>query len=107
MNKEKALVNAKYLLQQFPGKGGWTYATIPEIPPGKRIPFGWVRVKGSIDELNNIQKGYVLKKINSIEFNSLSYCDLLKFDWDLEENRETVEYVFENNEKEIILTVNL
>ena len=49
MNEEKALVNAKYLLQKFPGKGGWTYATIPEIPPGKRIPFGWVRVNGSID----------------------------------------------------------
>jgi hypothetical protein len=45
----KALVNNKYLLQKFPGKGGWTFAAIPEIPQDKRNPFGWVRVKGTID----------------------------------------------------------
>jgi hypothetical protein len=43
------LVNKKYTLQKFPGKGGWTYAMIPEIPQDKKSPFGWVRVKGSID----------------------------------------------------------
>lgn len=38
-----------YLLEKFPGKGGWTYAQIPEILPQKENPFGWVKVKGSID----------------------------------------------------------
>ncbi|MBL7732152.1 MAG: DUF1905 domain-containing protein [Chitinophagaceae bacterium] len=45
----KLLVNKKYLLKKFPGKGGWTYAEIPEIAQNKKNPFGWVRVKGSID----------------------------------------------------------
>ena len=47
--KEIPLVDKEYLLEKFPGKGGWTYAAIPEIPQPKRIPFGWVRVKGAID----------------------------------------------------------
>jgi hypothetical protein len=46
---ERPLVNKKYLLEKYSGKGGWTYATIPEIPPDKKSPFGWVKVKGSID----------------------------------------------------------
>ncbi len=48
------LVNDTYLLRKFPGKGGWTYAEIPEIVQNKENPFGWVKVKGSID-------GYGLK----------------------------------------------
>ena len=44
------LVNKKYTLEKFPGKGGWTYAAIPEIPADKHAYFGWVRVKGSIDD---------------------------------------------------------
>ncbi len=50
MNKDKPLVNKKYLLEKFPGKGGWTYAQIPEILPDKHSPFGWVRVRGTIDD---------------------------------------------------------
>ena len=49
MNHEIPLVEASYLLQKFPGKGGWTYAEIPEILQNKDSPFGWVKVKGSID----------------------------------------------------------
>ena len=45
----KELTNKHYLLQKFPGKGGWTYALIPEILQDKHNPFGWVRVMGSID----------------------------------------------------------
>ena len=48
--KEKPLVNKKYLLEKYPGKGGWTYAAIPEVLQNKKAPFGWVRVKGSIDD---------------------------------------------------------
>lgn len=43
------LVNGLYLLEKFPGKGGWTYARIPEVLQNKNNPFGWVQVKGSID----------------------------------------------------------
>lgn len=45
----KPLVNKKYLLEKYPGKGGWTYARIPEILQDKNTPFGWVKVMGSID----------------------------------------------------------
>jgi hypothetical protein len=44
------LVNKKYKLEKFPGKGGWTYAAIPEVLQDKHAPFGWVQVKGSIDD---------------------------------------------------------
>ena len=43
------MVDKKYRLERFPGKGGWTYACIPEIIKNKNNPFGWVRVRGFID----------------------------------------------------------
>lgn len=43
------LTDNQYLLQKYPGKGGWTYAMVPEVKMSKRNPFGWVKVKGSID----------------------------------------------------------
>lgn len=46
---ENPLVDHDYLLKKFPGKGGWTYAEIPEIAQNPANPFGWVQVKGSID----------------------------------------------------------
>lgn len=55
MKKEKPLVNKSFLLEKISGKGGWTYAAIPEILQNKNNPFGWVQVKGSID-------GYELKR---------------------------------------------
>ena len=45
----KPLTDKKYLLEKFPGKGGWTFAKIPEIAQDKKAHFGWVKVKGSID----------------------------------------------------------
>ncbi len=50
MQDEQPLVNQEYLLEKFPGKGGWTYIVIPEIQPDKKAHFGWVKVKGRIDE---------------------------------------------------------
>lgn len=47
---DKPLVNKEYLLQKFPGKGGWTYAAIPEVTPNSDTPFGWLKVKGTIDD---------------------------------------------------------
>ncbi|MEJ8802615.1 YdeI/OmpD-associated family protein [Pontibacter sp. H249] len=52
------LTNKLYLLEKFPGKGGWTYAAIPEIAPDKNAHFGWVRVRGTIDSYEI--KGYNL-----------------------------------------------
>lgn len=46
---EKPLVDKEYLLEKYPGKGGWTYASIPEVLQAKKAPFGWVKVKGTID----------------------------------------------------------
>lgn len=46
---KKPLVSKKVLLEKFPGKGGWTYARIPGIIQNKNNPFGWVKVKGTID----------------------------------------------------------
>ena len=48
--KEKPLVNQQYILEKYPGKGGWTYAAIPEVLQDKSSHFGWVRVRGSIDD---------------------------------------------------------
>lgn len=50
MESEKPLINKKYLLEKFSGKGGWTYAAIPEVLQDKHAPFGWVKVKGQIDD---------------------------------------------------------
>lgn len=55
MDANIPLVNRDFLLQKFPGKGGWTYAAIPEVLQNKNNPFGWVKVKGSIN-------GYELKQ---------------------------------------------
>ncbi len=55
MATEKPLVNKKYLLEKYPDKGGWTYAAIPEIVQDKHAHFGWVQVKGYIDDVE-IQK---------------------------------------------------
>jgi hypothetical protein len=47
---QRPLVNRKYKLEKFPGKGGWTYAAIPEVLQDKHAHFGWVRVRGFIDD---------------------------------------------------------
>jgi hypothetical protein len=44
------LINQKYLLQKMPGKGGWTFIVIAEIPKEKRGGNKEVRVSGKIDE---------------------------------------------------------
>lgn len=51
----KPLINQRYKLERFPGKGGWTFARIPEVIQDKSQPFGWVKVKGTID-------GYEIKR---------------------------------------------
>lgn len=57
MESDKPLVDNQYILEKIQGKGGWTYAQIPEIPLDKSSHFGWVRVRGTID-------GYEIKGYN-------------------------------------------
>jgi len=47
---EEAIFDKDILLERFDGKGGWTYARLDEIPPNKKNPFGWRRVRGFIDD---------------------------------------------------------
>ena len=47
---EFPLTDKDYLLQKYPGKGGWTFAAIPEIDQDKHAWFGWVKVRGTIDD---------------------------------------------------------
>jgi hypothetical protein len=49
MNSKNFIIDKEYVLQKFSGKGGWTYIALPEIPPNKRMPFGWVIVSGYVD----------------------------------------------------------
>lgn len=49
MQKEVPIVDDIYTLQKFPGKGGWTYASLPHLTQNKKNPFGWLTVKGCID----------------------------------------------------------
>lgn len=49
MKKEKPLINKKFLLHKYPGKGGWTYAMLPDIRTKGKKAFGWKKVKGTID----------------------------------------------------------
>jgi len=45
----KPLVNKKYKLEKFPGKGGWTFARIPEVMQDGHSPFGWLKVHVTIN----------------------------------------------------------
>lgn len=82
MKEQLPLVDKEYLLEKFPSKGGWTFAKIPEIMQNKNTPFGWVRVRGTIDHFEiknyNLQpmgdgslflpvKAEIRKKINKKE----------------------------------------
>ncbi len=115
MEKETPLVNSNYLLKKFPGKGGWTYAEIPEILQNKNNPFGWVKVKGSIDgfELNQYKlmpmgngklflpvKAAIRKKIGKQE-GDMVHIILYADESNLEIPEEIME-CFNNEPKEIL-----
>jgi hypothetical protein len=48
--KPKPLVNQKFTLERFPGKGGWTFVCLPGITPDVKRRFGMVKVRGTIDD---------------------------------------------------------
>lgn len=56
--QEKLIVDQEFLLEKYPGKGGWTYVVIPRHKDIPKAKFGWVRVKGQIDSF--VLKGYKL-----------------------------------------------
>lgn len=45
----KELIDQILLLQKYPGKGGWTYAELPNLQLPSKLPFGWIVVNGFID----------------------------------------------------------
>src|SRR5688500_13043021 len=47
--KDEKIVDITARLERFAGKGGWTYAPVPAIDTARKNSFGWVRVKGFID----------------------------------------------------------
>jgi len=44
------LVNKRIKLEKFPGKGGWTFCRLPDVAPDPHAHFGWIKVKGTIDD---------------------------------------------------------
>jgi hypothetical protein len=49
MNMSNPVVNGRFQLEKYPGKGGWTYVVIPKFETIQKKSFGMVKVKGSID----------------------------------------------------------
>jgi bifunctional DNA-binding transcriptional regulator/antitoxin component of YhaV-PrlF toxin-antitoxin module len=52
------IFNGHLLLEKYPGKGGWIYAIIENLPKQPKIAKGnWVTLNGSIDgvELNSVK----------------------------------------------------
>ena len=50
------ILEGEFLLERFPGKGGWTYIRVPVslLPSGKA--FGMVKLNGSIDQFEFVGK---------------------------------------------------
>jgi len=48
--KDEKILDLTIKLEKFPGKGGCTYAPVPEIDTNKMNSYGWVRIKGFIDD---------------------------------------------------------
>lgn len=51
-NSENAFIKGEFVIERFPGKGGWYYVALPGIKTAQNQPFGWRVVKGSIDNYN-------------------------------------------------------
>jgi bifunctional DNA-binding transcriptional regulator/antitoxin component of YhaV-PrlF toxin-antitoxin module len=63
---ETPIVNQQSQLKKYSGKGGWTFAVIPDLPIDKHAYFGWVKVSGSID-------GYEIKKSHLMSMNGMMF----------------------------------
>jgi uncharacterized protein YdeI (YjbR/CyaY-like superfamily) len=47
---KKPLIDKTYIIDKFPGKGGWCFVVIKDIPASKKRKGGMVRVTGTIDD---------------------------------------------------------
>ena len=63
----KPLINKKYLLEKFPGKGGWTYVVIPEKIKDKKARSGRLKVRGTIEGFE-IRKCLLMPRTNGDYF---------------------------------------
>lgn len=45
------LIDGSFLMERMAGKGGWTYIVLPPVPRTSWGPFGWLKVRGSIDKI--------------------------------------------------------
>jgi hypothetical protein len=52
----KPLLDKKFVLEKYPGKGGWTFVRIPKTFKNKEEKLLWKKVRGTIDdyEIENI-----------------------------------------------------
>ena len=46
------LLAGEFLLEKFPGKGGWTFIRLPLVAKGSKNHFGILKVSGSIDSFS-------------------------------------------------------
>jgi hypothetical protein len=54
---DRLLVDQEFILEKYPGKGGWTYVVLPGIHYKKKTRNGMIKVWGHIDK-------HVLKNLN-------------------------------------------
>lgn len=47
----KLLLDKEKVMKKFTGKGGWTYIDLPEIVLHEKRPFGGMKVRGHIDDV--------------------------------------------------------
>ncbi|RYD89497.1 MAG: DUF1905 domain-containing protein, partial [Sphingobacteriales bacterium] len=80
------LVDKEYLLERFPGKGGWTYVSLPEIQKDKEAAFGIVRVSGTID-------GVAVKQYSLMPYNNGSLLMAVKAEIRKQIGKEEGDYV--------------
>jgi Bacteriocin-protection, YdeI or OmpD-Associated/Domain of unknown function (DUF1905) len=69
---ESPLIDKILKIEKFPGKGGWTYVLIENIDMSNRTKFGWLQVRGILDEtpveqikLAPLRKGQLMLVLNA------------------------------------------
>lgn len=48
-NNMKPLIDKTFIIEKYPGKGGWTYVHIPKTFKNKEEKQAWKKVRGTID----------------------------------------------------------
>jgi hypothetical protein len=47
---EQPIIDEIFVIKKMQMKGGWSYVEFPNIPKHLKQPFGWVPVRGTIDD---------------------------------------------------------